>query len=348
MVRIAPSNSRPTQSKADAAAEGLVYVSDDEPGYRRYRRGKGFIYVDPRDHRVTRPAELMRIRRLAIPPAYVDVWICRNPRGHLQATGRDARGRKQYRYHKRWRRVRDRGKFAHMSDFGKALPRIRRRVRADLSLSGWPRQKVLALLVRLLDQTLVRVGNESYASANGSFGLTTLRARHVKAERRRLQLSFRAKGGKRSDIVLTDQRLVSLVRRIQQLPSQRLFQYLGDDGTRHPVDSDMVNDYLREIGGDDFTAKDFRTWSATVRAIGLFAHLTHDEDERSRQETVRQVVAEVAGLLRNTPSVCRASYIHPRAIAGWEDGSLQRFILPAGLAAPRKLERAVLRFLRSR
>ena len=331
--------------EADARAEGLIYVRDDEPGLRRRRRGKGFVYVDPAGHRVTRTEELERIRRLAIPPAYIDVWICSHPRGHLQATGRDARGRKQYRYHPRWRRVRDEGKFAHICAFGKALPRIRRKVSADLALPGWPKEKVLALVVRMLDRTHIRVGNENYVQENGHYGLTTLRTRHARIEAGRLRLSFRAKSGKQSDVTLNDQRLARLVRRLQQLPGQRLFQYLDDEGETHAIDSGMVNDYLREASGGDFTAKDFRTWAGTVHAIGLLAAAPLGESQRARQESMRQVVCEVASLLRNTPAVCRASYIHPRAWSGWEDGSLHRTV-PASVAAHRrKLEKAALRFL---
>ncbi|WP_414649085.1 DNA topoisomerase IB [Dyella sp.] len=336
--------------KKDAAAEGLVYVHDDQPGLHRRRRGRGFVYLDERGRRVTKNAVLERIRLLAIPPAYADVWICANARGHLQATGRDARGRKQYRYHARWRRVRDRGKFDHIRDFGAALPRIRRRVRTDLALPGWPKEKVVALVVRLLDQTLIRIGNEAYATDNGNYGLTTLRSRHVRVESGGLRLCFRAKSGKPSEVPLNDKRLVRLLRRVQQLPGQRLFQYLDDDGHRHAIDSGMVNDYLRDAGGGDFTAKDFRTWAGTVLAIGLLADtpLPDPDSERARQACLKEVVSDVAAQLRNTPAVCRASYIHPKALTGWEDGSLHRAV-PATLAhRPRQLEHATLRFLRRR
>lgn len=332
----------------DAAEEGLVYVSDAMPGLRRQRQGKGFAYIDARGRRVTRAAVLDRIRLLAIPPAYSDVWICAHPRGHLQATGRDARGRKQYRYHPRWRNVRDTGKFSRICEFGAALPRIRRRVRADLALPGWPRNKVLALVVRLLDETLIRVGNEEYTSDNGSYGLTTLRTRHVRAGNGRLRLCFRAKSGQRHDVTLTDKRLVRLLRRVQQLPGQRLFQYLDDEGKLHAIDSGMVNSYLREAGGGDFTAKDFRTWSGTVEAAGRLAcvELAEDASERHKLETLNGVIREVAAQLRNTPKVCRTSYIHPRVLEAWEDGSLHRFV-PASVAPhARKLEMATLRFLR--
>lgn len=341
---------RKTAPERDAAAEGLIYVSDEQPGLRRRKQGKGFVYLDARGRRVTRSAVIERIRLLVIPPAYTDVWICANPRGHLQATGRDAKGRKQYRYHPRWRRVRDGGKFSHMAEFGAALPRIRRRVRSDLALPGWPKQKVLALVVRLLDETLIRVGNEPYASDNGSYGLTTLRTRHVRVEAGKLRLCFRAKSGQRSEVELSNKRLARLLRRVQQLPGQRLFQYLDEDGKRHAVDSGMVNAYLREASQGDFTAKDFRTWAGTVQAVGLLAAtaLPEDASERSLQEAINTVVREVAGALRNTPKVCRTSYIHPRAFTSWSSGELHRLVPAASAQYPRKLELATLRFLKHR
>lgn len=342
---------RPTDSSvSDATAEGLRYVCDDEPGLRRRKRGKGFIYLDRRGRRITRDNVLERIRAMAIPPAYTDVWICADPRGHLQATGRDDRGRKQYRYHARWRRVREKGKFEHMWEFGTALPRIRRRVRADLGLAGWPKEKVLALVVRLLDETLIRVGNESYANENGNYGLTTLRGRHVRRDVEGLRLCFRAKSGRQSDVTVSDKRLVRLLRRVQQLPGQRLFQYRDDDGQLHAVDSGMVNNYLRDIAEGDFTAKDFRTWSGTVHAIGELACIAAPtpENRQHAQRTVNDVVRLVADRLRNTPAVCRKSYIHPKAFTGWEDGSLQRVVSPSAAKHPRMLERATLRFLRRR
>lgn len=339
-----------TAPERDAAAEGLVYVSDDEPGLRRRRRGKGFVYLDARGKRITRSEVIDRIRLLAIPPAYTDVWICARPRGHLQATGRDAKGRKQYRYHPRWRRVRDDGKFSHMAEFGAALPRLRRRVRSDLTLAGWPKEKVLALVVRLLDETLIRVGNESYAADNGSYGLTTLRSRHLHMEAGSLRLSFRAKSGQQSEVKLSNKRLARLLRRVQQLPGQRLFQYLDEDGKRHAIDSGMVNDYLREATGGDFTAKDFRTWAGTVQAIGLLAAtaLPEDATERNLQEAINTVVREVADMLRNTPKVCRTSYIHPKAFTSWRCGELHRLVPVASAQHPRKLELATLRFLKHR
>lgn len=328
------------------APGALVYSSDAQAGYRRARKGKGFIYYDARGRRIARSDVLERIRLLAIPPAYTDVWICANPRGHLQATGRDAKGRKQYRYHAGWRRHRDADKFDHMREFGAALPGLRRRVRADLALSGWPKSKVLALVVRLLDQTLVRVGNEEYAHDNGSYGLTTLRTRHLKQDHGHLRLRFRAKSGRHVELMLSDARLVRLLRRVQQLPGQRLFQYLDAEGECHAVDSGMVNAYLQQASTGDFTAKDFRTWSGTVRAAGLLARTPVHAEERPNQAALNAVMGEVAALLRNTPSVCRASYVHPCVLEGWKDGTLQHFVPAEIVSFPRRLETAVLRFLR--
>jgi DNA topoisomerase I len=336
--------------RAEVRAAGLVYVHDDQPGIRRLRRGKAFSYRDADGHAVTDNQELARIRALAIPPAYEDVWICANPDGHLQATGRDARGRKQYRYHKRWRALRDHGKFDRVLAFGAALPKLRQRTRRDLALAGLPREKVLALLVRLLDETLIRVGNETYARANRSYGLTTLRSRHVRVVRGRLRFAFRGKSGQEQDIALDDARLARIVRKVQQLPGQRLFQYLDDAGERQPIDSGMVNEYLHGICGEDFSAKDFRTWGGTTHAAGVLActPLPDKGGERARRQALVAAVKQVAQVLGNTPAVCRKSYIHPQVFEGWRDGSLQRSITAACAAQPRKLERATLRFLRQR
>jgi DNA topoisomerase I len=336
--------------RAEVREAGLVYVSDAQPGIRRLRRGKGFGYRDAAGQPVRDRAELARIRALAIPPAYQDVWICADPRGHLQATGRDARGRKQYRYHPRWRELRDHGKFDRVLAFGEGLPRLRRRVGRDLALPGLPRGKVLALLVRLLDDTLIRVGNEGYARDNHSYGLTTLRSRHVRAARGRLRFAFRGKSGQEHEVELDDRRLARIVRRVQQLPGQRLFQYLDDDGARQPVDSGMVNDYLRGCCGEDFSAKDFRTWGGTVYATGVLAATPLPErgGERARRAALAAAVKQVAAVLGNTPAVCRASYVHPAVFEAWADGSLHRAI-PAGTAAhPRQLEQHTLRLLRRR
>src|SRR6201991_1393871 len=340
----------PSAEQAHAKAAGLVYVCDTDAGITRCKRGSGFHYLDVDGKRVTDKAVLERIRALAIPPAYTQVWICTHERGHLQATGRDARARKQYRYHVRWRSTRDRGKFERIVEFGEALPKLRRRLRKDLALPGLPRDKVLALVVSLLEETMIRVGNDAYAKQNNSYGLTTLRSRHVAARKGRIEFHFRGKSGQWRDVTLDDRRLVKAVRKVQDLPGQRLFQYLDDNGQRQPVDSGMVNDYLREVTGGEFTAKDFRTWGGTVHAVAVLAATALPEEggERAVKATLAAGVKEVAGVLGNTPAVCRASYIHPEVFAGWLDGELHRRVPETSVAFPRKLETSTLAFLRRR
>ena len=334
-----------------AVEAGLVYVSDNEPGFRRRRAGRGFSYVTPDNRRLAALAELKRIASLAIPPAYRDVWICMQPRGHLQATGRDARGRKQYRYHQEWRAVRDGAKFERMAEFGAALPKLRRRLTADLALPGLPRDKVLAVIVTLLDATRVRIGNAEYARDNKSFGLTTLRNRHVRFVRDgRALLNFRGKGGVQHEILIDDKRIVQIVRRCQELPGQHLFQYVNDQGHRCPVDSGQVNDYLQHIMGANFTAKDFRTWGATLHAITLLAAtaLPPGCTERGCKREIVRVVKLVAEQLRNTPAVCRKSYINPAVFEMWRSGELHRTFGAGFLSAgSRRAERLVLSFLRT-
>lgn len=340
----------PSKAALDAARKvGLVHVSDGEPGIRRVRAGKGFAYRTATGRRVRDAASLARIRSLAIPPAYTQVWICTNTRGHLQATGRDARNRKQYRYHARWHTVRGEGKFTRVVAFGERLPRLRRRLRADLARQGLPREKVLAVAVSVLAETLVRVGNEEYARSNGSYGLTTLRERHIAFLRDgRARLHFRGKSGLTQEISIDNARLTRVLRRCQQLPGQALFQYIDDEGKRQPIDSGMVNDYLRYAMGGDFTAKDFRTWGGTAQAIAVLARTSLPEHggERSTKRAIAGVVKEVAQSLRNTPAVCRASYIHPAVFDAWRDGSLQRFVPAATAVYPRQLETSALRLLR--
>ncbi len=331
-----------------AAAAGLVYVSDAAPGIRRLRRDEGFAYRTVEGRPLRDKHTLGRIAALAIPPAYEDVWICARADGHLQATGRDARGRKQYRYHAAWRALRDDAKFLRMVDFGKALVRLRRRVARDLALGGLPRDKVLAMVVALLDATRVRIGNAAYARDNGSFGLTTLRNRHARfVGDGRLVLAFRGKGGTAHEIVIDDRRLARLVRRCHELPGQRLFQYVADDGTRHPIDSDAVNAYLREAMGDDFTAKDFRTWGATLHAIRLLAAtpLPEGGGEAALRSCIVAILKQVAADLRNTPAVCRKSYVNPAVFDLWRDGRLHALVAPTSQAAPRKAERTALALL---
>jgi DNA topoisomerase-1 len=338
-------------NKQSARHGGLVHVSDSAPGLRRKRAGKGFAYVDARGRAVRNRSALQRIRGLAVPPAWTDVWICARPDGHIQATGRDARGRKQYRYHPRWLEVRDAEKFDRIVAFGAALPRLRRALRRDLALDGLPRDKVTAMVVAIMGDTLVRIGNDEYARDNQSFGLTTLRNRHVDFAAGRARLRFKGKSGQEHDVVLDDARVARLVRRIQQLPGQSLFQYLDDDGKPQPVDSGTVNDYLRDAMDDDFTAKDFRTWGATLSAVRLLA----DQDvplkangalnQRVATALRNTVVERVAKRLRNTPAVCRKSYIDPAVFGCWEDGRLHRAC--ANARGPRQWEQAGLRLLRA-
>jgi DNA topoisomerase I len=333
-----------------AVDAGMIYVSSTETGIRRHRAGKGFYYLSPDNNRITAPAELKRIAALAVPPAYQNVWICPHTLGHLQATGRDARGRKQYRYHPRWRELRDTAKFHRMSAFADALPRLRRKLKRDLELAGLPREKVLAAVVALLDATRARVGNVEYARDNKSFGLTTLRNRHVTFVRDgRALLSFRGKGGVPHEIPVDDKRVVRIVQRCQELPGQHLFQYVSDDGERCPVDSGMVNSYLREAMGDDFTAKDFRTWGATLHALILLARTPWDPNssERAYGKQIAGVVEQVAAGLRNTPAVCRKSYINPVVFEAWRSGVIHnKFNGNLSFASPRKAETLVSKFLR--
>jgi DNA topoisomerase-1 len=333
------------------AAPILRYVSDERPGIRRRRNGGGFAYVAPGGRRLRDPAALRRIRSLAIPPAYTDVWISTDPRGHLQATGRDARGRKQYRYHPRWRELRDADKFARMGAFSEALPRIRRRLRRDLARRGLPREKVLAAIVQLLEETCIRVGNEEYAAANGSHGLTTLRDGHVAIDGSEVRFEFRGKSGKRHRCTLRDRRLAKIVRSCREIPGQDLFQYLDDDGRRRSVSSGDVNAYLREISGGDFTAKDFRTWAGTLRAAEALLAVGAVEGRGARRKAVLAAIDEVAAELNNTRAVCRKYYVHPGVLEAFEAGRLADALgrngngrSPAGLSTR---ERALAGFVRA-
>lgn len=342
-------NSSTVQSQTSAAAAGLIYVSDTAPGVRRIRRQDSFEYLLPDGTKLTDPAEVDRIAKLAIPPAYDDVWICRNPRGHLQATGRDARGRKQYRYHPKWRVTRDAQKFERMPAFAEALPPMRRRLRRDLALPGMPRDKVLAIVVSLLDATRLRIGNDEYARENASYGLTTLKNRHAQfVADGKLVLRFVGKGGAVHEIPVGDRRLARLVRHCQELPGQRLFQYVDDSGDTRPVDSDQVNAYLKDCMGEDFTAKDFRTWNATLRAIQIMhsTPLPQRMSERALAGCIAQAVKLVAAGLRNTPTVCRKSYINPIVFDAWRCGALHQGIREQIAHAPRRAERIVATFLR--
>jgi DNA topoisomerase-1 len=300
----------------------LHYVSDLGRGYRREKRGDGFLYLDEEGRPLRDEATLDRIRRLAIPPAWTGVRIAGDERAHLQATGRDARGRKQYRYHPEWRRVRDTGKFGRMVAFADALPTIRARVEADLKRPGLPREKVVATVVRLLETTLIRVGNMEYAKQNGSFGLTTLRDRHVAIEGDRLHFEFKAKSGKMLRLDLADRRLARIVRACREIPGQHLFQYVDGDGERQSIGSADVNEYLREASGQDLTAKDFRTWAGTVLAASMLIDTVEDEADVGRKGPLVETIKQVAARLGNTPAVCRSSYIHPGIIECYTSGTL--------------------------
>lgn len=312
-----------TQLEPDEAARlaGLRYVNDHDSGIRRMTNGKGFRFIDPQGRSVRHPPTLQRIRSLAIPPAWTDVWICTREEGHIQATGRDARRRKQYIYHPDWVRVRDANKFARMQAFGRALPRIRRRVAADLELPGMPRAKVLATIVRLLDTTLIRVGSREYAKQNGSYGLTTLRAHHVGVSGNEIRFAFRGKSGIAHRIVVDEARLARIVRRLLDLPGQSLFNYVDDDGEVRGIDSSDVNEYLHEIGGEDFSAKDFRTWYATLTAMQVLERRPGLPNNAAKKE-VAHTMREIAQRLGNTPTICRQSYVHPCVIEAFLTGNL--------------------------
>ena len=357
---------------ASARAAGLRYVDDHRPGLRRRRTGKklrqgrrwidGFVVEDERGRVVRDAATLERIRKLAIPPAWRDVWICPLPEGHLQATGRDARGRKQYRYHPRWREERDGTKYARMIALGHALPALRRRVAADLRRPGLPGAKVLATVARLLETTFIRVGNEEYARSNKSFGLTTLQDRHVQVGPTKMRFRFRGKSGVVHEISVTDPTMARIVRRCRDLPGQELFQYIGDGGNPATIDSADVNDYIREAAGDEFTAKDFRTWAGTVLAAGALRQLAaerrigrHARPVRPTNRDVARAISSVAERLGNTLAVCRKCYVHPAIVASYLDGTLPSALtaragarLPSTGTGLRPDESAVLKLLERR
>lgn len=313
----------PTIDPVTAARQaGLRYTSDARPGWTRKRSGHAFRYLDAEGRPVRDRETLARIRGLVIPPAWTDVWICPDPRGHLQATGRDARGRKQYRYHSRWRAVRDESKYERMMAFARVLPRIRERTDRDLALPGMPRPKVLAAVVRLLETSLIRVGNDEYARTNRSYGLTTMRNRHVEVEGASVRFKFRGKSGVVHDIDIRDRRLARIVARCQDLPGQELFAYVDDDGQARDVTSDDINDYLREVAGEEFTAKDFRTWAGTVLAALALREFEAFGTQAQAKKNVVAAIERVAERLGNTPSVCRKCYVHPAVLDSYLDGSM--------------------------
>jgi DNA topoisomerase-1 len=334
-----------------ARSAGLRHVSDSRPGIARKRSGRGFTYLDPEGKTIRDRQELRRIKALAVPPAWTDVWICPDPRGHVQATGRDARGRKQYRYHQRWREVRDETKYGRMVAFGEALPAIRARVSEDLARQGLPKEKVLATVVRLLETTLIRVGNEEYARQNRSYGLTTLRDRHVAVDGSEVRFTFVSKGGQRRVVDLQDAKLARIVKRCRELAGADLFKYVDDDGEIRDVGSADVNEYLREVTGQEFTAKDFRTWAGSVMAALALRELGPFRSQRQAKKNVVAAIERVAERLGNTPAVCRKCYVHPEVIDAYLDGS--PILIPArsrrtGEQDLSGEERAVLRFLKKR
>jgi len=307
-----------------ARSAGLVYTTDDSPGIRRIKRGKSFAYADANQRPVKNKETLGRIRSLVIPPAWTDVWICSSPRGHLQATGRDARGRKQYRYHPKWREVRDGTKYERVIAFGHALPHVRRRTDADLRREGLPREKVLAAVVRLLEKTFIRVGNDEYARDNRSFGLTTMRDGHVRISGSTVRFIFRGKAGVEHALALDDRRLAKIVKQCRDLPGQELFQYKDEHGTVVDIGSADVNAYLKEITGEEFTSKDFRTWAGTVLASQLLREYEHVDSEARAKKNVVAAIEQVAKQLGNTRAVCRKCYVHPAVIDAYMDGTMMR------------------------
>jgi DNA topoisomerase-1 len=321
--RAKPRQPRSAETPHESAkAAGLRYVNDSLPGVRRMRAGRGFRYVNDQGKPLRGESEIQRIKSLAIPPAWTDVWICPVDRGHLQATGRDARGRKQFLYHARWREVRDATKFDRLAAFGQALPRLRAQVEEHLSLPGLPREKVLAALVRLLETTFIRVGNEEYARHNGSVGLTTMQDRHLEVAGAELRFEFHGKGRIWHTITLRDRRLATIMKRCQELPGQDLFQYHDDGGQTRSIGSADVNQYLREITGQDFTAKDFRTWAGSCLAMAALSELPIVRSHAQAKRSVNQVIEQVAQRLGNTKTVCRKCYIHPAIIESHLDGTL--------------------------
>jgi DNA topoisomerase-1 len=334
-----------------AEEAGLRYVSDDGPGYKRRAKGSSFEYLDTEGKRIRDEQRLLRIKRLAIPPAWSDVWICASANGHIQATGRDARGRKQYIYHIRWRELRDENKFERLADFAKALPKVRRRVARDMKLPGMPREKVLATIVRLLERTFIRIGNEEYARENKSFGLTTIKDRHARVKGAQVRFRFRGKSGRQHEVDVTDRRIAKIISTCQDLPGQDLFQYVNDNGDVQGIASQDVNDYLREISGESFTAKDFRTWGGTVLAAMALSAQEKFENKKQAKANVKTAICAVAELLGNTPAICRKCYIHPGVIEYYLARGPIAGITPIHKKAERvhfrSAEVAVLKFLRA-
>jgi len=339
------------ESAAAAEEAGLQYVSDERPGYRRRINGKGFEYLDTEGKRIRDEQRLLRIKRLAIPPAWTHVWICPSSNGHLQATGRDARRRKQYRYHERWREVRDENKFSRLADFAKALPQIRKRVDSDIKLPGLPREKVLATVVRLLERTFIRIGNDEYARQNKSFGLTTIKDRHVTVRGAHLRFRFRGKSGRQHEVDMRDGQVAKIVSKLQDLRGQELFQYIDENGEIRDVRSQDVNDYLREITNEDFSAKDFRTWAGTLLSALALNVQGGFETKGQAKANIKTAICAVAKLLGNTPAICRRCYVHPAVVEAYLASTripgLRQAMQKSGNRQLRLAEAAVLIFLRS-
>ena len=346
-------NGRQQAAEEAARQASLTYVSDAEPGIRRKKAGSGFSFVGPNGKPVADKRTMARILSLVIPPAWTDVWISGDPDGHIQATGRDLRGRKQYRYHPRWSESRDEVKYSGLADFARALPKIRERIDADLRRRALPRERVVASVVWLLDNTMIRVGNAVYARDNKSFGLTTLKTRHVEVEGSKLRFAFKGKSGKEWKLKLVDRRMAKILRSIQELPGQHLFQFIDETGERRAVRSQDVNDYVRDAGGADFSSKHFRTWGGTVRALALFANLPLPDTKAGVARAMNLAIDEVARHLGNTRAVCRKCYIHPEVMESWREGRLADE-LTAARRSRRKLkglddeEALVLRWLEAR
>lgn len=325
------------ESVKAAAKANLVYVNNEDVGFIRKKEGRGFVYYNTRNQRITNPKQIARIQALVIPPAWRNVWICPSPRGHIQVTGYDQRGRKQYRYHAEWNTARNQNKFSKMDVFAQKLPLIRARVKKDLALKGLPREKILALIVRIMEQTLIRVGNEEYAKENRSYGLTTIRNQHVKVRGSKVIFDFKGKSGKHHHLEVMDKQIAPLVKRCQDLPGQELFGYIDDEGVAHDIKSHDVNAYLKDISGEDITAKDFRTWGGTVCAA---LYLKDHEKPATKTEIKKmlvQTVARASETLGNTPSICRRYYIHPCVFEAFENGALKRIYVSCRKANTRGL-----------
>jgi DNA topoisomerase-1 len=338
-----------------AEGAGLRYVSDDCPGYTRKSKGDDVDWLDAEGKLIRDEQRLLRIKRLAIPPAWTEVWVSPSANGHIQATGRDARRRKQYLYHERWREVRDENKYDRIISFGKALPKIRRRIARDLKLAGLPRNKVLATVVQLLERTFIRIGNEEYARENKSFGLTTMKDRHVEIKGAKLRFRFRGKSGREHEVDVTDRHIATIISKLQDLPGQDLFQYVDDNGEIRDVTSQDVNEYLREITGEDFSAKDFRTWAGTVLAAIALNAQEKFETQKQAKSSINTAIRAVAKILGNTPAICRKCYVHPAVLETYLDQksidglkAMTEDALEGEDLDLRSSEAAVLKFLKSR